>query len=116
MERDALTTLVTQTLENNKANDVQVLDVTALTDITDCLVICSAISVRHIDALRDKIVTAAKASGQKPLCIDGNSESGWVLIDLQDVIVHIMLPETRAFYSLEKLWSIAESARKSESG
>ena len=116
MEIEALTQLVIQTLESNKASDIQQLDVTTLTDITDRLVICSAIATRHVDALKDKIVEAIKAKGERPLCIDGNSDSGWVLIDLQDIIVHIMLPETRNFYSLEKLWSVAKSVRKSETG
>ena len=112
----SLTQLVIQTLEENKANDIRELDVTGLTDITDRIIICSALSTRHLDALRDKVVVAAKAAGEKPLGVDGESESGWVLIDLQDVIVHIMLPETRDFYSLEKLWSMTETARKTEAG
>lgn len=116
MEVNSLTKLVTETLEDNKANDIQVLDVTALTDMTDRLIICSAISARHVDALRDKIVVTVKAEGHRPSCIDGESESGWILIDLQDVIVHIMLPETRDFYSLEKLWAMTETARKTEAG
>jgi len=115
MEVSNLTQLVVHTLEENKANDIRTMDVTSLTDITDRIVICSALSTRHLDALRDKVVVAAKAVGEKPLSIDGKSESGWVLIDLQDVIVHILLPETRHFYSLEKLWSLTESARKAES-
>ena len=114
MKITELMQLVTQTLEDNKASNTQALDVTALTDITDHLVICTAISTRHVDALRDKVVEAVKAAGERPLCVNGSSDSGWILIDLQDVIVHIMLPETRDFYSLEKLWSMTESARKTE--
>lgn len=114
MELDQLTHLVIHTLDDNKANDIQELDITGLTDIADRMVICSALSSRHIDALRDKVVVAVKSEGQRPLGVDGDSASGWVLIDLQDVIVHIMLPETREFYSLEKLWSMAETARQSE--
>lgn len=116
MIENNLTQLVIQTLEDNKASEIQVLDVTTLTDMTDQLIICSAISARHVDALRDKVVVAVKAAGERPLCIDGDSDSGWVLIDLQDIIVHIMLPETRDFYSLEKLWAMTETARKTEAG
>ncbi|MCB1827699.1 MAG: ribosome silencing factor [Coxiellaceae bacterium] len=116
MKIEDLTQLVTQTLEDNKASDIRVMDVTELTDVTDRIIICSAISGRHVDALRDKVVVAAKEAGEKPLGVDGQSESGWVLIDLQDVIVHIMLPETRDFYSLEKLWHMTEAARKTEAG
>lgn len=114
MELKQLSQLVVKTLEDNKANHIQELDVTRLTDITDCLIICSALSTRHVDALKDKVVEAVKAAGLRPLSVDGESDSGWVLIDLQDMIVHIMLPETREFYSLEKLWSMTESARKTK--
>ena len=112
MEVTRLTQLITQTLAENKANDTLELDVTALTDVTDRLIICSALSARHVGALKDKVVAATKSAGECPLSVAGDCESGWVLIDLQDVVVHIMLPETRDFYSLEKLWSITKSGRK----
>lgn len=114
MELEQITDLVTQILDDNKASDIQTLDVSELTDIADRMIICSAISTRHIDALRDKVVVAVKAVGEKPLAVDSDSSTGWVLIDLQDLIVHIMLPDTREIYSLEKLWSMTQSTRQTE--
>jgi len=104
--------LVVKTLEDNKALQITELDVTELTDITDRMIICSATSTLHASSIADKLVTTSKQAGVKPLGVEGKEESEWILIDLQDIIVHIMLPEIRRFYSLEKLWSKTEEARK----
>lgn len=111
MNTTELTELVVTTLDENKALQITELDVRELTDITDRMVICSATSKRHASALANKVTIKVKEAGIKPLSITGEEESEWILIDLQDVIVHIMLPETREFYSLEKLWSMTEAAR-----
>lgn len=116
MNTAALAKLVVNTLEDHKALQITELDVTELTDITDRMIICSATSTRHAHSIADNLITTAKASGVKPLGVEGEEASEWILIDLQDVVVHVMLPEIRAFYSLEKLWGMTEAIRKEYAG
>ncbi len=92
-------------LDELKGEDIKTLDISKLTSIADTMIICSARSTRHLKALADAVIEQAKAHGSRPLSSDGDPNSGWILIDLNDIIVHIMLPETREFYNLEKLWS-----------
>lgn len=100
----AIKQIVLDTLSAHKAVDVVALDVTKLTTITDFMIICSATSNRHAKGLADNVVAKAKANGHPPLGVEGQKEAEWILIDLIDVVVHIMLPQTREFYNLEKLW------------
>ncbi len=111
MNSNELTKLVLFTLEDNKAIDVAQLDVRELTDVVDNMIICTATSSRHASSMADKVIQAAKAAGVRPLGVEGEKQGEWVLIDLIDVIVHIMQADTREFYSLEKLWSMAETVR-----
>jgi len=104
-----LARLVVQSLEDLKAQDVRVLDVTALTSIMDVMVIASGTSNRHVKALSESVLEAAKAAGVQPLGVEGDATSDWILVDLGDVVVHVMLPRTRSFYNLEKLWSVGEA-------
>lgn len=106
---DALSALVQKTLDDNKAQDVHVLDVRKLTSLADTMIIASGTSTRHVKALSDHVWEAAKAAGFKPLGVEGERESDWVLTDFGGVIVHVMLPATRAFYDLERLWMSGES-------
>jgi len=96
--------LVVKALEDLKAVDVTVLDVRGKSSVTDFMVIASGTSNRHIKAMANNVVVEVKKAGIKPLGVEGESTSEWVLVDLVDVVVHIMLPETREFYQLEKLW------------
>jgi len=92
-------------LDDLKAEDVRVLDVRPLTEITDCMIIVSGRSPRHVRALADAVCAACKAAGVTLLGVEGHSEGQWVLVDAGDVVVHVMLPATRDYYQLEKLWA-----------
>ena len=98
-----LTTLISDTLDDIKALDVAILPVAELTSITDYMIICSGTSSRHLRAIANHVQEAAKKAGFTSK-LEGDGDSEWVLLDLGDVIVHIMLPKARAFYDLEGLW------------
>jgi ribosome-associated protein len=93
-------------LEDIKGIDVKVIDVSELTSITDRMVVVSGTSTRHVKALADNVALKAKQAGSPALGIEGEQAAEWILIDLGDVVVHVMLPAVRAFYALEKLWSV----------
>lgn len=103
-----ITQLVIETLDNHKALQITDIDVTSLTNVTDHMIICSATSKRHAAALADHVITQSKSNGHAPLGIEGETDAEWILIDLNNVVVNIMLPEAREFYSLEKLWHVSE--------
>lgn len=104
MNTEQLKQLVVEALEDRKGVDVKIVDVRGKSNVTDILVIAGGNSSRQVKALADSVVEKAKANGVKPLGVEGEGESSWVLVDLGDVVVHVMLPETRDFYNLEKLW------------
>lgn len=110
MNEQQLTELATAALDDLKAADVQVLDVTKLTTITDRMVFASGRSARHVKALSDNLVKQAKAAGVSPRGIEGAEQAEWILVDLGAVVVHLMQPQTRAFYQLEKLWQAEAGA------
>ena len=111
---EVLKKLAIDALEDLKAIDLKTLDVTDLSDVTDYMVICSGRSSRHIKSLANSIITKAKEAGYKPLGIEGEQSKEWVLVDLGEVVVHIMVPEARDLYNLEELWAKTE-AMKTES-
>ncbi|MDP2226626.1 MAG: ribosome silencing factor [Moraxellaceae bacterium] len=92
-------------LDDLKAKDVLALDVRTLTSLADVMVIASGTSSRHVKSLADNVVEKIKEAGFRPLGMEGEREGEWILIDLAGVIVHVMLPATRAFYDLERLWT-----------
>lgn len=104
MKPEELKTLAVDALEELKAEDITVLDVHELTSITDYMIICSGRSSRHLHSIADNVAVQAKKHKQQPLGIEGKNSNDWVLVDLGDVVVHVMLPKTREFYDLEKLW------------
>jgi len=108
MRTKQLKELVVAALEEIKAKDIVVLDVRKLTSITDMMVVASGTSTRQVKALADNVVEKAKAAGCRPLGVEGEREAEWVLVDLADVVVHVMLPSTRDFYQLEKLLGMNE--------
>jgi ribosome-associated protein len=99
-----LQNLVTAALDDMKAVNVRVLDVRGLTDIVDTMVIASGNSDRHVRSIAERVVEKARAAGLRPLGTEGARDGEWVLVDLQDVLVHVMLPRVREFYGLEHLW------------
>jgi ribosome-associated protein len=105
-ESDRLLDIVLTALDDMKGVDVRVIDVRGLTSITDRMVIVSGTSTRHVKALAENVVLQAKEQGFKPLGVEGENTAEWVLVDLADVVVHVMMPEIRDFYALEKLWSV----------
>ena len=114
--RDDLTTdqlqqLVISSLEDFKAVDIQVIDVTGRNPLTERMIIASGNSTRQVKSMAENLVVNAKAEGNQPLGVEGASEGEWILVDLNDVIVHLMLPQTRAFYNLEKLWEASADHR-----
>jgi ribosome-associated protein len=109
--RPAIVDLVVAALEDMKAQNVTVLDVRGLTDVTDVVVIASGTSDRHVKSLAGNVYEKAKAGGFRPIGMEGEQEGEWVLVDLQDAIVHVMLPRVREFYGLEKLWDVREGSR-----
>jgi len=112
---DQLRDLVIEALEDFKAIDIQQIDVSGQNPLTDLFVIASGNSTRHIKSMAENLVIKAKAAGCPPLGVEGQAQAEWVLVDLNDVIVHLMLPKTRAFYNLEKLWE-ASKVQRSHSG
>lgn len=105
MQTSQLTDLVHEAIDDLKGRDITTLDVTGLTDITDTMVIATGTSNRHVNAMVDEVVTQAKQAGLKPLGVEGADQGDWVLIDLGDVIVHVMREDARGYYELERLWS-----------
>ncbi len=102
--KSAVVTLVQAALADMKAVNIKVLDVRGLTDIADTLIIASGNSDRHVRSIADRVVQAAKAAGHRPYGVEGARDGEWALVDLHDVIVHVMLPRVREFYGLEALW------------
>lgn len=96
--------IVTAALEDMKAVNVKVMDVRGLTDIADVMIVASGNSDRHVRSIADRVIEQAKEAGFRPLGVEGQREGEWVLVDLQDVVVHVMLPRVREFYSLERMW------------
>jgi len=95
---------VVNAIEDIKGFDITVLDVTKLTSMTSYMIICSANSSRQTKAIANNISVELKAKGFNPRGLEGEKDGEWVLVDLDDIIVHIMIPTTRAYYNLEQLW------------
>lgn len=102
---------ITDTLENNKAEDVTVIDLRGKTSIAEYMVVASGTSQRHVASLAEKVFEELKKSGYKS-SMEGEEKADWVLIDAFDVIVHIFKPEVREFYNIEKMWQSVANLRK----
>lgn len=105
MPTDPLLHTVNEAIDDLKGRDPRVLDVRDMTSITDYMVVVSGTSDRHIKSIADHIIEQAKAVGVRPVGVEGREQGEWILIDLGDVVVHVMQPEVRDFYQLERLWT-----------
>lgn len=105
MHIDTLKSLALDALEELKARDITQLDVSSLTEVTDLMLIASGTSTRHVAALAQNVVEKAKAAGLALRGVEGGDNADWVLVDLGDIVVHVMLPEARTLYDLERLWA-----------
>lgn len=108
--KPTLREIVLDALADMKAVDVQALDVRGLTDITDTMVVASGTSDRHVKSIADRVVQRCREAGFRPFGLEGERDGEWVLLDLNDVVLHVMLPRVRQFYSLEKLWEGGSAA------
>jgi len=97
--------LILTSLDDMKAVNIIELDVKDKTSVTDLLIIAGGTSSRHVKSIASSVAVDAKKAGNKPLGVEGESQGEWVLVDLGDIIVHVMQPHVREFYDLEKLWS-----------
>lgn len=107
IESETLRDIALGALDAIKAIDVRALDVRSLTDITDFMIVASGRSNRQVRALADEVVEQATLRGVRPLGVEGLEQGEWVLVDLGDVVVHVMQPASRDFYQLERLWDDA---------
>jgi ribosome-associated protein len=102
--KPSLRDVVLAALAELKAVNVRALDVRGITDITDTMMVASGTSDRHVKSIADRVVQRCKEAGYRPYGMEGERDGEWVLLDLQDVVLHVMLPRVREFYALEKLW------------
>jgi ribosome-associated protein len=112
MELEQLRELVVHTLDDMKARDIVVLDVRDKTSITDYMVIASGTSDRHVKAIAETLSYRAKEAGEMPLGSEGLQQGEWALVDLNGVVAHVMQPQVRDFYAIERLWSADLPKRK----
>jgi len=108
----AVVAIVVRALDDMKAVNIKKLDVRGQTDIADTMFIASGNSDRHVRAIAERVVEFSKKAGFRPMGIEGERDGEWVLVDLQDVIVHVMLPRVREFYRLESLWDVTAARRE----
>ncbi|MBD2812065.1 ribosome silencing factor [Xenorhabdus sp. Vera] len=92
-------------LEDSKAQDIVSIDVRGKSSITDCMVICTGTSSRHLMSVADNLVDDCRQAGVMPLGVEGQGISDWIVVDLGEIIVHVMQEDSRRMYELEKLWS-----------
>lgn len=109
MKSEALKDLAIAALEELKGQDITVLDVREQADFTDFMIVVSGTSQRHLKAMAGQVYISSKQAGVPPLSIEGEDSQEWMLVDLGDVVIHLMRPETRSLYEIEKLWSLGKT-------
>jgi ribosome-associated protein len=110
--RSPIVDVVLRAMDDMKAVNVTTLDVRGVTDVADAMVIASGNSDRHVRSIAERVVEFAKKAGHRPMGVEGERDGEWVLVDLNDVIVHVMLPRVREFYRLESLWDVTAARRE----
>ncbi len=110
MKLEKLAELIIETLEENKATNILTLDVRNIASFADLMIIASGTSTKQVTSIAEKLIEKAKKNKVPPYGSEGNQYGEWVLVDLGDIIVHIMHPTTRAHYQLEKLWSFTDDS------
>jgi len=106
--------LALSVLDDAKGEDIQHIDLRGRSSFADFMIIATGNTTRQVKAMADRLVQRAKSKGVKPLGVEGDREAEWVLVDLADVVVHLMTPQTRAFYNLEKLWSAPPTSQSAQ--
>lgn len=114
MKPEELREIAIKALEELKGIDITTMDVRTLTSIADYMIICTGRSTRHAKALAESVSVKAKEMKASVVRMEGSKDSEWILVDLGDVVVHIMLPTARSFYSLEDLWEPVKDLRENE--
>lgn len=110
MTLDELTALAVTAIDDLKGRDTHTLDVADRTSVTDRMLVTTGTSNRHVKSIADNVIQAAKDAGRRPMGVEGKDQADWVLVDLGDVVVHVMTAQARAFYQLEKLWGTPPAA------
>lgn len=108
---DTINAFILEALDDLKARDVSQVDVSGKSDVMDTMIIASGTSNRHVRSMAVHVIEASKKANLAPLGAEGLDGSDWVLVDYGDTVLHVMLPETREFYDLEKLWSVSPANR-----
>ena len=111
---DEIRVLVMDALEDLKAENIVELDVRDKTDVTDYIIVASGKSSRHVKSIANNVALEAKKAGHPPIGVEGETDAEWMLVDLADVVVHVMQPQVRKFYDLENLWQV-DLSRQQES-
>jgi ribosome-associated protein len=113
----ALEKIVLAALDEMKAVNIKLLDVRGLTDIADSMIVASGSSDRHVRSIAQRVLDRAREAGLRPMGVEGQRDGEWVLVDLQDLVLHVMLPRVREFYAIEQLWEgSGESHRRPAAG
>ncbi|MEO8400754.1 MAG: ribosome silencing factor [Gammaproteobacteria bacterium] len=112
MKTEQVQTIATDALNDLKALDIVTLDVRSLTSLTDVMIICSGRSTQHVKSLAQNVVKQAKAAELSYIKMEGEREGEWIIVDLADVVVHVMIQSARSFYNLEDLWEPINQLRE----
>ncbi|MDP8566869.1 ribosome silencing factor [Methylophilus aquaticus] len=111
MQLEEMKLAVIDALEDIKAFDITVMDVRKMTSVTNYMIVASGNSTRQCKAIADNVREKLKEKGVEARGVEGGKEGEWVLVDLEDIVVHVMVPTTRAYYNLEQLWSESQTRR-----
>jgi len=111
MNSTDLQQLAHKAVDDMKGADIVVLDVAERTSVTDWMIVVTGTSARHVKSLANEVIEKSKEAGVRPIGTEGESDGNWILVDLGDVVVHVMTRESRDFYALEKLWGMVASER-----